>query len=429
MSDPTQTTPQTPQTPQTTVRHGTPIVNHKEFDPLRLVSVGTERKTFQTPNGTPGSYNIVNLAYNYGNSEKPMLCDFYLELCPLKSATGIFEKKPTNQDGTVKLDGKSEYSIMSPLNIQGDLEHVACYETLQKLHRRCCEILEEKRTAVGLPRFTADRADNFTECWTFRKDKTTGAITGTTPDMYLKIFKRGEGPYAEQTQFFGANNEKIGWTMMKGVQIEYIPLMHVKRIYIGSKQSVQMDLAQAIVTDIRARGSENMQGKTLATIESSIADRVAAQLNDLTARDLAVPLVEQRATSSTQSTQSTQHAGAPTFTGLPSNAQDNSQHAVQFQQVQNPIPQPSSSSSTQLSVQPNVQFAPQSSVQPQYQAPTQVQYQQAMSSGLPPLPVVPGQYQLPQMPQAGQPQMLSLNNLLNNVNIPVHQPPSPMTLN
>jgi hypothetical protein len=62
--------------------------------------------------------------------------------------------------------------------------------------------------------------------------------------------------------------EPIDWELLKGVEMKFIPLVHIKKIYVGGgKASLQMEVVSAIVTYLSGRGTTI---KNTATIKNLV---------------------------------------------------------------------------------------------------------------------------------------------------------------
>jgi hypothetical protein len=168
-------------------------------------------------------------------------------------------------------------------------DHVRFVETIGQIHGGAAYILSQMKGGVKLYNFDPKMAEaTGLKNPVYRaRDQVTGEIVqGRAPSMFLKLFSRGTGVLAEQTLFTGPTGKPIPWTLLQGVEMKFIPLIHVKRIYVGGgKGSIQMEVVSAVVTSVRARNTSTRQLQTIHDLNMAnpaLADTVAAQLAKLT---------------------------------------------------------------------------------------------------------------------------------------------------
>jgi hypothetical protein len=220
--------------------------------------------------------------YNFGNPiENRVLNEFIIEGCEMDSKFGI-QSKPG-------VSGRLEHSIMCTFDGNNG-DHARFLETLGTIHAGCAYILGQVKGAVKLFNFNPDMAEatGLKNPVYHPRDAVTGAVLqGRNPSMFLKLFSRGKPPMVEQTLFTGLDTKPIPWTLLTGVEMKWIPLLHVKRIYVGGgKGSIQLEVISAVVTAIRARNTETRQTGTIDRLKAArpeLQDAVAAQLAKLTA--------------------------------------------------------------------------------------------------------------------------------------------------
>lgn len=263
-------------------------VRYDEYQSSKLFATPNEQKTIPgTGPGTDkpaGYYHVIPNMYNYGTDENRILNDFLLEFPEVTSPRGIESKK--NQSG------RMEHSIMIRFD-PGNAEHSRLIQVLTQLHRDEAQVLGGKKGAVGLRTFDPNNpvATGMKELVYYPYDKMTGElIEGRAPSMYIKMFTRGEGAMKEQTLFTAppVDGEKpvvVPWELLYSAELTFVPLMLVKRIYIGGgKASIQMEMQSAIITGVRARNTASLQTATMERYAQSrpdLADAVSAQLAQL----------------------------------------------------------------------------------------------------------------------------------------------------
>ena len=294
----------------------------------RLSCTPAEQKTIPgtgpqaTPPSPPQNYYQIPLMYNFGTNENKILNDFMLEGCEMESGFGI-QSKPGQS-------GRMEHSVMCRFD-NNNPEHIRWIDTMGQLHGGCAYILSQMKGVVKLYNFNAQMAEATglkNPVYRARDEVTGDVIQGRAPSMFLKLFSRGKGNMVEQTLFTGLDEKPIPWALMQNVELKFIPLIHVKRMYIGGgKASIQMEVVSAIVTSIRARNSTTRQTGTihqLRTARPELADTVAAQLAKLTTdrqdQMLGGPVMADPPTNGDQ----------PTFAGVAPTGQR--QQAQQYQQ-------------------------------------------------------------------------------------------------
>lgn len=303
-------------------------VTYTNFATERLTASQPEQKTVPNtgPNANPPvaaqNYYQIPIMYNYG-TETSRLNDFLLEGPEIESSTGI-QSKPA-QSG----NGRMEHSIPCRFDL-GDAEQNRFIEVMNAVHRACSHILGTMKGTVKMIHFNANAPDALFRNPVYRPyDQSTGEIlVGRSPSMFLKLFSRGKPGMEEQTLFTGVDGNPIPWPLLQGVEMKFIPLIHIKRIYVGSKATLQMEVQSAIVTSIRARNSASKQLATLQRLQQErpqLIDNVSAQVAKLSMdRKDQLPQGHQPAQPNSQSTpsnnQSTEPNNQPTFAGItPSN--------------------------------------------------------------------------------------------------------------
>ena len=281
------------QTETTQNTQATPAVptysTYTDFAVTRLSCTPSEQKTIPgtgpqaVPPSAPQYYYQVPLMYNFGTPEVRILTEFLFEGCEMDTQFGIQSKAGQS--------GRMEHSVMCRFDVNNP-EHNRFIESIGQIHAGCAYILQQMKGAVKLYNFNA-QTPQMAEATGLKnpvyraRDEVTGdVIQGRAPSMFLKLFSRGKAPMVEQTLFTDLNGKTIPWALMENVEMKFIPLLHVKRIYVGGgKASIQMEVVSAIVTSIRARGTATRQLGTAARLlenRPELADLVAGQLAKLT---------------------------------------------------------------------------------------------------------------------------------------------------
>lgn len=260
-------------------------ITYENYSNSRLSCTPSEQKTIPgtgpqaTPPSAPQYYYQIPLMYNLGTDEKKILNDCLIEGCEVTTTFGI-QSKPGQS-------GRLEHSVMVKFDLNNE-SHQRFLETMSQLHGGCAFILGTMKGAVKLYNFNPQMAEaTGLKSLIYRpRDELTGEyIQGRSPSMFFKLFSRGTAPMVEQTLFTGLDGKAIDWKLMANVQMSFIPLIHIKRMYIGGRgASIQMEVISAVVTSIEPRNSTTRQLGTIHRLQSirpELVDKVAGQLSRL----------------------------------------------------------------------------------------------------------------------------------------------------
>lgn len=297
---------------------------YTEFDVTRLACTPAEQKMIPgTGPGTdkpPGFYYQIPLMYNFGTPDVRILNEFLIEGCEMETKYGI-QTKP-NQQGT-----GLDHTIVCRFDV-GNLEHNQFMSTINSIHGGCCHIIYAMRGAVKIYDFNASSPGGLFKNPVFRpRDEVTGEyIQGRAPSIYFKLFCRGQAPYEEKTLFTAPDGKPTRWELLRHVEMKFIPLIRVKRLYCGGgKASLQMEVASAVITKIAPRNTTTLQMNTIHRLQQSrpeLSDTVAAQLARLSTE-------RQEGLSNTTTTDQQNEDTQPTFSGITPTGGRNLTHSVQ----------------------------------------------------------------------------------------------------
>ncbi len=227
-------------------------------------------------------YQEIPVEYNYGTPENPILKPLMFQLPKMVTSSGIMEQPEQN--------GKISSSIMVNIRTTSDPNQKKLFDCLTDTHTCIALLLENIKSQVGLHQFEAEfaikKGYGLKHPYYIPIDKTTSKqIQGKDPSMYLKLFSRGREPYVEQTIFTGLDNKPVEWKFLKSVEMEFIPLINVEKIYVGGgKASLQIKLISAVVLSVKAKGSFSKQSSTIQQLvgsDPSLLDRYRSELDDL----------------------------------------------------------------------------------------------------------------------------------------------------
>lgn len=320
-------------------------VTYDKYDNSKLTCTPSEQKVIPgtgpqaVPPSAPQYYYQIPLLYNYGSGDKKILDDFLLEGCEMETKVGI-QSKPGQS-------GRIDHSIMVKFNTNDDSQN-KFIKTMNDIHGGSAFILNSMKGVVKMFNFNKDMAEatGFKNPIYRPRDELTGEVNlGRAPSMFMKLFSRGKPPMVEQTLFTDLDGKPISWSLLEGVELKFIPLIHIKRVYIGGgKASLQMEVVSAIVTSIKARNTSSRQMETIHRLQQSrpdLVENVAAQLAKLT-----TDRQEQLIGGDTHNQQTAQvntsqgNSSQPTFSGItPSNGSTQSNLSTPPQQHLPPVPQ------------------------------------------------------------------------------------------
>jgi hypothetical protein len=259
------------------------LVTFDQFNASKLGGSEPIPTSFKKGNDTI-AYNDIKLHYNYGTPEEPVISDLFFEL-PAVSATGIRmkEEDANGKNGPYK---KQTHSMMIKLdlsdpNTRGEIQ--AALDKMDEIHAKSCQLLSACKGKVKMHDFDAARPGGlFKNPVYWPRDEVTGEkVKGKSPNIWVKL----RNYKTNKTLFTDLNNHVIDWKLLTDVDITFVPLLHFEKIYVGSKASLQVFLASAIIVKIVAIGTETRQTSTLEKLKktygANLADSVESQLADL----------------------------------------------------------------------------------------------------------------------------------------------------
>lgn len=256
------------------------MISFNDFDTAKVVISQPEPKKIPGENG--GSYHSIGIKYNYGSSDLPKVDDFLLEGPEVTSNGGIIEKK-TN--------GKMEYSMM--VSLPQDSKDVAKYTSvIDTLYMGCAQVIGSVKGALGFPDFDPSKPGYmkiFTNPVYRARDKQTNElVVGKAPVQFMKLFKYNMAGIDIKTLFSVPTKDptkpiSMDWDDLKSVKVTFIPLLHIRNIYVGGgKMRMQIKLKSAVITrPIEAIGSVNQQTTALATVKTDMLDALSASVAKL----------------------------------------------------------------------------------------------------------------------------------------------------
>lgn len=248
---------------------------YASFNPNNVDSGDPKERSF---NNGQIKYNDVPLQYNYGTSEFPVIDQFMIELPQVTCRGGISKKVEDPKPGK---DGKpyikTSYSMMLLFDLQEE-ENRKCLDVLDQLHSACSHALGKQKAKVGLFDFDPERPGSaFKNPVYYKRDQVTGQrVKGSNPSLWVKMnhYK------TNKTLFTDLNGEPIDWDLLYDVELKLYPLLHVSHIYVGTKNTLQIKLISAVITDIAELNTRTRQTRTLDRLrqQRGLVDSVSSQL-------------------------------------------------------------------------------------------------------------------------------------------------------
>jgi hypothetical protein len=292
------------------------------FDVTKLTCLEPIQKTIP---GQSSTYYDVPLRYNYGTPENPLYDEFLMEWPEVDSRYGITEN--TNQQGRI------EFSIMVSFPPTDKMKTLLAKH--DEIYFGCAQLLQQIRTKVKKHNFNGSdinmaKTSGLKEIIYYPRDEATGELkSGKNPSCFLKLYKRTTKSSGEEKTLFTQLTKKldassvpvldnegnpvwtsvpIDWSLLKNVEMKFIPLVHYKRIYVGNTLSIQCEVRSAVVTSVRSKNSESIQTFTMKRLIDRNADSLNLlneQLAKLSAdrQSTITPVVKAQATTEEQSTE------------------------------------------------------------------------------------------------------------------------------
>lgn len=190
------------------------------------------------PPSRPESYWKIPLMYNY-EIDEPNYQDFLFEGCEMETKLGI--------ESHTYESGKIEYYISAHFNP----EYTQFIDSVKQIYNDCSNIVYLNRGCVKMHSFNKDKPETgLNPIFSYPSDIIRPEKDASTC-MFLKLFKRGYHLSEERTLFTNISGNLISWDLLIDTQIKFIPLLHIKHIFVkDGKASIQMEMQSAIITSI-----------------------------------------------------------------------------------------------------------------------------------------------------------------------------------
>jgi hypothetical protein len=247
---------------------------------VKINQINTSNIIFGTPVEKPipntnQKYSEISIDYNFGTVDKPFLGPFYVELPEVTSTTGITETEPV--PGKIK----NSIQISLPLNSDSDVTQMIL-NGMSEIYKAAAKNIFSNKGVLRLPHFNKDNpeASNFRHPIYYPRDKVSSeVIPGKSPNMYVPLFDRGY----YKSQFFDLRENFINWKLLKNVDMKFVPVIQIEKIYIGAnKPSLQYKMISAVVTSVVSKNSKILQRETIETLKNknpSLVNLVDSQLS------------------------------------------------------------------------------------------------------------------------------------------------------
>ena len=232
----------------------------------------------------PVKYYEQKLFYNFGTPEEPIVQDVLIE-GPLMKAQGL----RIRDEGTKKSKKGNEYhKITYSMVFVFDLadprtkdESKKSLETFQEVYLGCAKSLGDYKGKVGMHHFNPEQPAGSLNNFVYWPTDNNGIIAGRNPSVWANF--KSYGP--NKTLITDLNGKPIDWELLKGSDVEIVPLFHVESNFVGSVKKVKVNVKSGIVVKIVPTASETCQTSTIDRLKakygSGRVDEVEAQLAEL----------------------------------------------------------------------------------------------------------------------------------------------------
>ena len=290
-----------------------PYINHKDFDPARISKSAVESKTSKPIAGAPGiQYSELKTDYCYAikdsNGKSCDLTSQFVVKTPLLTAPdGISMKKMPSGNTSASLptifnfNDQEVVEFIKPREFGPDMKTVVDEGGFfDKLYYACVDKVAECRAQIpALMRKGPDITNDFVAPLQWNRNATTHQIDFTRPPKKFIPLVNHSASYGDNkptekpaettvspapqqterkaskmTQFRSpvklpnGNYIEFDWNDLMGCELKYFGFLRIKKIYIGTKISIQMELESVVVVGIRKIDTLGRQLPTLQAIES-----------------------------------------------------------------------------------------------------------------------------------------------------------------
>ena len=293
-----------------------PYINYDEFDPSRIAKAAVESKTSKSVAGVPGvQYSDIKTDYCYSIKDAQgkscdMTAQFIVKTPLLTSPDGISLKKMSNGNTSASLPTVFNFSdpevmaFIKPREFGQDgktvVEEGGFFD---RLYYACVDRVNECRSQIPLlSRMGPDITSNFVPPLQWNRNVSTHQIDFTRPPRrYLPLVNytdqdqgQGQQPQTSQYQNVTMNGQPAPerrsqkmtqfrspvklpngdyftykWEDLMATELKYYGFLRIKKIYIGSKISIQLELESVVITNIKKIDTLGRQLSTLSGLEKN----------------------------------------------------------------------------------------------------------------------------------------------------------------
>lgn len=252
-------------------------VSYADFDPMRLHITAVQEGSAKQAKGVKFKFAEIKYVYpkfSSSGDKVNTVGDLYLEGPILKSDTGAQIK--VNEQNQ-----REEMVIRTSIN-DTDEEQAKYLDVLDQIYCTLIAFTHLKAAGFGFAknaRITQDSHNGFKPLVYFPRDQ-DGNISGR-PTLFLKLEYRREGAKTScWTTFSNPLDQNMPVSQVTNSTIEFVPLIHVRRIFSANAKSFQFSLKSSIITSIVSAGSSVRQSasiKRLNALDPSLQSRFAEQ--------------------------------------------------------------------------------------------------------------------------------------------------------
>lgn len=262
------------------------VIEAEAVEEARIRYFEPTEHTAKDPSGKDIKYSKIAAKYMVDRD----VDEFYVNLCELVAPDGIrsntYEKK--DERGNVLLDknGKPISSTECSIRVsflKSNEKHAKCLNGLNTISRALVKALYAHRHRVGLGDFDPERSGAVLKPLAANPvDKNTGVPLDLPPSMYLKVHKgKRTNIYYGEPGPDAILMSKEQADLLIDRQIVFIPTLHIKGLYIGSKASIQSSVVSLFVIDIGSKIDPTIYKKTAG---SSVTEASVAKLKETIAK-------------------------------------------------------------------------------------------------------------------------------------------------
>lgn len=233
-----------------------PFVSYKDFDVSKLSTPGPQRKSI--PNSSQVYYEIP-IQYNYATDDTELIGDLKIEYPKVTNNFGIKEFAG---------EGGKQSAFMLSASLLPDGESAVLRKMLEDLYKGCAQL-------IGIHK------DNLSSAFKKFKPESKESCEALFKELIYVPTQAGRAPSASNklrayngevktlfTRYYKDENtgkpveEPVPWRLLVNADIKYIPVVHYKKIYVGSKASIQSEMTSAIIVSVKPRHTESSQKET-----------------------------------------------------------------------------------------------------------------------------------------------------------------------